>query len=240
MTRFFSKLALLSLTVVALASVGRPSAANPTTDQLQLRSGGTTITITDNGAGDVNPILGTIAYVNPNLDGWEIQLSADTNSPDVGPGLTSLTANCTGGPCTIDPLTIVFGDINFAAPVDTGGFAGTYSATITGAGTTSQSAYFDNSNAIFDTTNLIGTIGPLGPPSGGDTATGGPVAAVPDYSLTLVQTFTDAGGGTAGFSVDGNNTAVPEPTPVPEPGTLAIFGTALASLALVRRRRTAG
>ena len=61
MTRLFSKLTLLSLTVVALASVGRPSAANPTTDQLQLRSGGTTITITDNGAGDVNPILGTIA-----------------------------------------------------------------------------------------------------------------------------------------------------------------------------------
>jgi PEP-CTERM motif len=245
MIRYYPQLALLGLAVPALASVATPSAANSITDQLQLSSGGTTITITDNGAGDVNPIQGTINYVNSNFDGWEIELSAYTNSPDLGLGLTSLTANCVGWQCSTDPLSIAFGDINFAVPVNAGGFAMTYSATITGEGTTSQSAYFDNSNVTFGTTNLISRIGPLGAPSGGETATGATIAAVPDYSLTLAETFTDVGGGTA-FSVDGNTTAVPEfqalsvdanLTAVPEPGALAIFGSALASLALIRRRK---
>ncbi len=116
MIRYYPQLALLGLAVPALASVATPSAANSITDQLQLSSGGTTITITDNGAGDVNPIQGTINYVNSNFDGWEIGLLAYTNSPDLGLGLTSLTANCVGWQCSTDPLSIAFGDINFAVP----------------------------------------------------------------------------------------------------------------------------
>ena len=233
-----SKLALLGITAIALASIGTPAAANPTTDQMQLTSGSTTITITDNGPGDLNPISGTIAYSNPDLNGWEINFTAFTagtsNSPNLSPfglNLTSLTANCTGGPCSDSGLAIAYSDINFAVPIDAGGFATTYSGTITGGGTTSQSAYFDNSNTIFGTTDLIGTVGPLGAPSGNGAVTGGAVAAVPDYALTLVQTFTDTNGGPVSFSVD------PDITAVPEPGTLAIFGTALGSLAVIRRRK---
>jgi len=86
--------------------------------------------------------------------------------------------------------------------------------------------------AAFPRIPQIRTVGPLGAPFGGGTATGGTVAAVPDFSLTLVQTFSDTNGGPVSFSVDGNITAVPEP------GTLAIFGTALGSLAVIRRRKT--
>jgi hypothetical protein len=63
----YTKLALLGLTVVALASVGTPSAANPT-DQLQLSSGSASVIITDNEIGvDINPLVGTIAYANSNF-----------------------------------------------------------------------------------------------------------------------------------------------------------------------------
>ena len=85
----YKKLVLLGLSVVALASVGTPSAANPTSDQFQLSSGGTTITITDNGLGDVSPLIGTIAYANPNLNSWEITLTGGTSS---SPGLRHLVS----------------------------------------------------------------------------------------------------------------------------------------------------
>src|SRR5882724_3446905 len=117
----YTELALLGLTVVALASVGTPAAANPTTDQLHLSSGVVTATITDGGPGDINPLIGTVAYANSNFNGWEINFTAGTShSPNLSPfglDLTSLTANCRGGPCTTDPLIIAFSDINFAVPV---------------------------------------------------------------------------------------------------------------------------
>jgi hypothetical protein len=232
----YSKLALLGLAVTALASVEAPAAANPNTDQMRLSSGALTVSVTDNdGVSDINPLIGTVAYANANFNGWVINFTAGTShSPNLSPfglDLTSLTANCIGGPCSTDPLIIAFSDIDFAVPINAGGFSTTYSGTITGGGTTTESAYFDNSNTIFGTADLIGTVGPLGAPFGGGIATGGTVAATPNYSLTLVQTFTDTNGGPVSFSVDGNITAVPEP------GTLAIFGTALGSLALIRRRK---
>jgi hypothetical protein len=220
---------------VPILTVALGTALATTTDELTISSGATTVTIVDNGAGDTNGAAGTINYSNSNFGGWNISIASGTShSPSLTPfglDVASLTATCTGGPCTTNALDITFSDINFSVPVGVGGFQTTFSTTQTGTGTAAESAYFSNSNAIFAPTTLIGTVGPFSTSSVGS-AHGGAIAAVPNYSLTLAQVFTDTTGGAVSFSVDGNITAVPEPS------AIMLFGAVLfGSFALLRRRK---
>ena len=220
-----------------------------TTDALKLTSGALTATISDNGAcvgsgcgtlsGDLNPGNGTDT-ISGTLNGWTVNIvSGTSHSPGLTPfglDVTSLTAVCTGGACSgiVNTLHVIYSDINFNVPVPAGGFTTSYSNTQSGAGSTSESAYFDNGNGLFATTTLIGTVGPFTGTNHGS-ANGGPIAAVPSYSLTLDQTFTALSGSNASFSVDGNITSN-----VPEPAGIALFGTVLALCAhRLRRRKSA-
>ena len=212
------------LTAVALAAgpllaAGfAPTASATTTDALEIMSGGLTATIADNGTcvgtgcagliGDLNPAAGTDT-ISGSINGWTLNIASGTShSPGLTPfglDITSLTASCSiAGGCTgADNLHIIYSDINFAAAVAAGGFTTTYSATITGTGTTSESAFADNTNTLFGepVAGLIGTVGPFGAPGGFGTKSGGP-AGIPTYSLTLDQVF--SGSDSSSFSVDGN------------------------------------
>lgn len=207
-----------------------------TTDQLQIVSGATTITITDNGVGDTNPANGVINYSNANVNGWSIFVTVGvTGSPNTNPALdlTSLTASCGGlfvATCSADPLHIAYSDIGFTDQVT--GFTTTYSSTQTGGGTTSQSAYFDVGNTILNEATLIGTVGPFSAPGGVGTVLGGSAAGPSPYSMTLDQVFIDNGGAVT-FSSDGNVSGIPEP------GAVALFGTVIALCASKLRRRRA-
>ena len=231
---------LIGAAVMAIAT-----SAFAATDALELTAAGLTATITDGGvcvgtgcallSGDINPSTGTTS-VTGTIDGWTINIASGTShSPGLVPfglDLTSLTATCNpGAPCTTSPLHVLFSDMNFTTSTPAGGFTTFYSATITGGGTTSESAFFDNGNALFTETTLIGTVGPFSAPGSSGIAHGGPIPAVSLYSLTLDQTFTDANGGAVSFSVDGNVTA-------PEPGTLALLGSGLLALAGFARKRS--
>jgi hypothetical protein len=232
------------LLVVALTFGGLLASAT-TTDALELTSGGLTATIADNGTcvgtgcvsilGDLNPLAGTTTIAG-SLNGWTLNIvSGTSHSPGLSPfglDITSLTASCgLGGGCTgANDLHVLFSDINFSVPVGAGGFTTTYSDTQTGAGSTSESAYFANTNTPFLETTLIGTVGPFTGTNHGS-ASGGPIAAVPNYSLTLDQVFSAAG--TASFSVDGNVTSVPEPAAV------ALLGAALLLCSSRLRRKKA-
>jgi hypothetical protein len=211
------------------------AAFGSTTDEMELISGASSITITDNGAGDGNAAAGTIAYSNANFNGWNISVaSGTTHSPSLSPfglDLASLTATCASGGCTTTPLQVWFTDINFTVPVSAGGFTTTFSTTQTGTGTASESAWFSNLNTVFSQQNLIGTVGPFSASSVGS-ASGGSTAAIPSYSLTLEQVFTDASGSPVSFSVDGNIVSG-----VPEPAAIFLFGTVLALCAAGFRRR---
>ena len=233
---------LLTAVVLALSLGWIQVASAAVTDAIRLTSGGQIATIVDNlpcvGAcvgltGDLNPAMGTTT-VSGTLNGWTLNITSGTShSPNLSPfglDITTLTASCgVAGGCTgANDLHVIFSDINFAVPVAAGGFATTYSATITGPGSTSESAFVDNSNTLFGEpgAGLIGTVGPFFAPFGAGSATGGP-AGVPNYSLTLDQVFDGAG---SSFSADGNITT-------PEPSTIALLGTALVGLGWLGRRR---
>jgi hypothetical protein len=223
---------------VLAVSVGTTFAT--TTDELQITAGGLTATITDNGtcvgsgcaalSNDENLSAGTTT-VSGSIDGWNIFVTSGTSySPGDVPfalDIASLTATCAGGGCSADPLDIKYSDVGFspASP----GYQTTYSSTMTGSNaSTTESAYYSNSNTLFTESTLIGTVGPFTTSNAGS-ASGGAGSVAP-FSLTLDQMFSDVGGGAASFSVDGNLTAVPEPAAV------MLFGTVLALCATRLRR----
>ena len=157
------------------------------------------------------------------LGGWKISVTSGTsNSPsDVpfGLDLSSLTATCSvGGACAGGSLDVQYSDINFSP--SNPAFLTQYSATLNGTGSTSERAYFSNSNTQFAETTLIGLVGPFTATNHGS-ATGG-VGSVAPYSLTLDQVFTDSGSAVS-FSVDGSVSSVPEPGAVILLGTVLLF-----------------
>jgi hypothetical protein len=216
--------------------------------ELEIVSGATTITIADNGAGDLNPAGGTINYTNPDVNGWTVEFAfgiSDSPSTSTALDLASLTASCGGlftAMCSANPLDILFSDTGFTQADLV--FSTTYSSTQSGIGTTSESAYLDAGNVIFAETTLIGTVGPFIAPGGVGTVTAPLIAGPSPYSLTLDQVFTDLGTGSdVVFSADG---AVSGGVPglggavagtVPEPGAAVLFGTILALCTIKLRRR---
>ena len=229
------------LVLVSLFTIGLGTTFATTTDKLMLTVNGVIATISDNGtcsgpgcgslSGDINNTAGTDT-VTGSIGGWSISITSGTSfSPsDVPAGLdlTSLTANCNGGACDAHSLDVQFSDINFSPSNPS--FITQYSATITGAtgASTSESAYYSNTNVLFAETSLIGTVGPF-TATGSGLKTGG-VGSVAPYSLTLDQVFTATNNGL--FSVDGSVSSVPEP------GAVMLFGTVLALCASRLRRRT--
>jgi len=232
----------LLLTVALVLAAGHVAFAT-TTDSIEIVSGGLTATINDNGAcvgtgcgsisGDTDPTNGTDT-INGSINGWTIHVvSGTSNSPSLQPfglDLTSLTAACSTASCTgTGSLEVHYSDKNFNVPIPAGGFTTTYSTTQTGTGSTASVAFFDNTNTIFGTQNLIGVVGPFTTSSVGSKS-GGTVAAVPLYSLQLVEVFSATG--TSSFSVDANITAA-----VPEPAGVVLLGSTLLFLATFARKK---
>jgi hypothetical protein len=240
-TRILMKITLLA----SLLTIGLGTTFATTTDELELIVGSQTAIISDNGScsgtgcgsltGDINSAAGTTT-VTGSIGNWTISITSGTsNSPNDDPfglDLTSLTAACSGGPCDTNPLDVLYSDKNFS-PANPSFITG-YSTTISGSGngSTSESAYFSNSNNLFQETTLIGTVGPFTSSNGG-TATGGTGSVAP-YSLTLAQVFTHGSGtNPISFSSDGSVSS----TVVPEPAAVMLLGTVLVLCASKLRRR---
>jgi hypothetical protein len=212
------KMKKLFLCLLLAASTASIAAA----DSIQVVSGATTITV---------PGTGAATYSNSNLNGWDITIAAGaSNSPGLSPyglDLTSISATCTGGACSANPLDIFYSDTGFTGSVAAGGFQTTYSATITGSGTSTEIAWASSADTLFalGLGNKIGTtVGPFSASGGFGTSAGGPGLVGP-YSLTIEEIFND-NGGSASFSADANVTAVPEPS------SLALLGSGLLMLPL--------
>jgi hypothetical protein len=258
MRRFLSILpmAILLAAVPRVALAQSFTSGNSTTDELQITAIGSTdsstitectslgclgATVTNVGPGahmigDTNPSAGAVAATG-NFDGWSItDNTGSSNSPSLSPfglDLTSLTAACTLATCPT--LVVTYSDTGFNVPVPAGGFSTTYSATVTGGGTTSQSAWVTTADTIFGEGSLIGTLGPFGAPGGFGFTTGGGAAGPGAYSLTLQQIFTDPNNARVSYSVDGNVTGG-----VPEPASLVLLGSGLLGLTGLGKRKFFG
>ena len=223
------------LFTAVLAIGGGSIALAGVTDELQLSSGASTTTITDNGLGDSNPAVGTITW-SGSINGWNVSFTSGTsNSPDPGPpsalDLGSLVATCspTGGSCSADPLTIMFTDTGFT-PQEAYYLFG-FSSTILTSGTADGYAYMGTS--AFDEAIPLGEL-TLSSVQALSVTTPNPGGGTTPYSLTLETVLSDTNGQSVEFSTDAALVGVPD---IPEPSAVMLLGTVLLACGLVFRRR---
>jgi hypothetical protein len=189
---------------------------------------GNTVTVVDNGVGDLIPLTtGQIAWIGP-LGVWNLNITSGVSySPATTP--LAMDLNSLSGSTAAGTLTIALSDTGFnGAQLATMQIGGTAAA----GGTVTYSAYYDNAN-VSDipppgSATLIHTLGGLGPGAFSDTFQGLIDTTVP-FTLMEVVEITHGGAGTSSFN---GNLAVPLP-----PTALLLGGGLLGLVALGWRRR---
>ena len=200
-------------------------AAGPTfaAAMLSLNDGTNSITITDQGAGDANPIEGvvTTVWTAPNTL-WTSTVSIGTTYPADGSAIKPyMDLNAVLTSQRAGQLTITFTQDGF--------LAGTAVFNSDVGGTLNQ-----NASALFmamadgQSISSIGPFSTAGAFSGSDSRNF--LANATPYSMSLQAVITHGGGGTTSFDYQ---------VEVPEPGTLALLGLGLIGFGLSRRRRIA-
>jgi len=212
--------------------------ATPTLE-LQLSSGASTVTVADNGPGDLSPVAGLISYSGA-VGQWDLNVETATSYPAAGstsdPTMSLQSTNLAASGA--DPLTIMFSVAGFTGPLPSGeallsaqsGLQNIF-GTSTADGTTQLSVYYDPGNTLFATTDQLGsTFNTSGESYSNSFVT--PLSAS-SYSLTLVAVITHSvSSGETGYSQVNMDESV-----VPEPGFYGLLALGVGGLILVAQRR---
>jgi PEP-CTERM motif len=212
--------------------------------------GSTTVSVTDNGVGDNDPVVGQIGFTG-SIGQFSTVITAGTSNSPGANGLAILqthTISVSNSSATAAVLTFTMGDTGFTTPAGAGlslgsSFAGTFLSATPGAIVSFQS-YADPSNAQFgktvtsglhSATQLTGSFAPMSfitaDRSATFTSTGG-------YSLTDVTTISLSSNAQA--NVSGTTSVVAGGgAGTPEPASLGILGMGVVGLMGLRRRRLA-
>lgn len=204
------------------------------------------ILITDQGAGDINPIVGTITTITP-VGSFIVNTTTGVSKPILGfngPEMDLNSVVVTGQ--AAGTLRIYLTDTGFAGSVP--GLNGSIGGTIASGGSLSAAFYANNSNGEFDIggdavlvangfaqtpTELSGTLGAFFGPGAFSGSTSSSGSSGNPFSMTLVAVITHNGPGTSSFDFNVNT--------VPEPATMAIWSVigGIGAVAGWRRRRKA-
>ena len=197
---------LIAIAALLLGTIHQVEAAF----KMQLTSGGSTTTISDNGSGDLSWFSTGVITFSGMVGDFAVYVTLGSSKPVIGSptnpmlNITSFTATSAAG----GTLDIALSDTDFGPVGPSAVFRTDLNGTLV-PGTIAAKTYFVNGNADFTMANLVGNISPLtGVSSGSDSQIASPGTP---FSINMIATIMHTGAGATSFDAT-TRVGVPEPS----------------------------
>ena len=220
---------VLGMGVAATLTLTLISTAHALT--VRLSDGTTTVTVNDNGAGDVNPVVGSVTF-NGAVGNFTTNVTTGTSKPILPQATLQLASLDIFSGAGSGTLTIELTDVGFSL---LGGPARTLTSNLTGftqvnAGTASQCVGFDN--LPFDCSPGVTITHPVFGPGAISNTMSTTFASTNPFAITETVKIAFATPGFASFSLTSvaSTAAI---AAVPQPRALLLLGLGLAGLGVV-------